>query len=81
MIGSGMIGGDPEDHSILQRLSGGMTLIGVVRPTGQEAVLRLTKRGVVTWSWGDGKDAGCMMVRRAADGKPPPYPHGSGMRA
>lgn len=50
--------------------------IGVVRPAGQEAVLRLVKRGLVNFHMGEGKDAGVMLVRAAASGVAPPYPRG-----
>lgn len=72
-----------EDKSILQRLGLDTTwsdrsqsVIGVVRPAGQQAVQRLAARGLVTWSWGEGKEAGVMLVRRPADGRTPRYPTG-----
>ena len=57
------------------------SVIGVVRPAGQEAVQRLAAKGLVVWTSGEGKDEGVMLVRRPADGKPPPYPRGSGLSA
>jgi len=70
-----------EEKMILQRLGldspwagRSMAVIGVVRPAGQAAVQRLAQRGLVTWCWGDGKDAGVMLVRRPADGRTVPYP-------
>ncbi len=77
-----------EEKSILQRLGldspwgdRSMKVIGVIRPTGQAAVQRLAERGLVSWSWGDGKDAGVMLVRRPEHGRPRPYPRGPGLIA
>lgn len=83
------IGDEQEERAILMRLGlvgfgGASEVIGVIRPAGQAAVLSLTKKGLVTWSWGAGKDAGVMLVRKAADGRPPRYPGaplGGGLRA
>lgn len=77
-----------EDKSILQRLGldspwadRTTSVIGVVRPAGQTAVQRLAQRGLVTWSWGEGKDRDVMMVRRPADGRSPRRPSGGGLIA
>lgn len=74
-----------EDKSILQRLGldspwadKSVSVIGVIRPSGQAAVMRLADRGLVSWCWGEGKDAGVMLVRRGADGRTRPYPLGGG---
>jgi hypothetical protein len=64
---------DREEFQLMQRISDG-SLAGVVRPAGQAAVMRLHKRGLVTFHWGAGKDEGVMLVRKAPDGRPPPYP-------
>lgn len=52
-----------EQDVILDRLKG-FEVIHVARPTGQQAVYELSRKGLVVYRWGEGSDAGVMLVRK-----------------
>lgn len=57
-----------DRQGVLQRLAA-REPIYVAEPHRQNAVRQLAREGLVSFGWGDGRDAGLMIVRRAA---PPP---------
>ena len=70
--GSSVDRGIYERSCILKRLQA-REPIYVIRPEGQRAVEQLAKQGEVVFAWGDGRDAGMMVVRKAETGRPPPW--------
>jgi len=64
-----------ERSRILARLKDRQPIY-VARPEGHRAVEQLAKLGEVVFAWGDGRDAGLMIVRKASTGVPPrgPWP-------
>lgn len=58
-----------ERTSILMRLEARERAY-VARPDGQAAVRDLKAKGLVEYVWGEGSDAGIMIVRMAATGRP-----------
>lgn len=85
MIEGGAGNPDYERKAILQRLGldggRGWDVIHVARAPGQAAVEKLQLEGVVRYVWGEGKDAGIMLVSRALTRPSWPRPSGGGMRA